>query len=94
MKKLALAITVGMLSSISYAGETNSMRTPQGDLVRVGDTKQSVIDKMGRVEPKFYVLDDGKRHCAATEYTYDIDLQRYKVISCRDRVVKILWENR
>lgn len=93
MKKIILALAC-IVSMSAWAGETRSMRTPQGDLVRLGDSEASLIEKMGRPTPKHYVLDDGRLYCAATQYTYDIDLQQYKVILCRDKVVKILWENK
>ena len=92
MKKLVLVASI-FLSSTTFASTTNLMRTPSGDLVRIGDTEASLIEKMGRPQPKFYVLNDGKLHCAATEYTYKIDFQEYKVINCRGRVVKIEWRN-
>ncbi len=94
MKKLT-ALLLTLCSSVVFAGSyTNAMRTGGGQLVNVGDTEDSLIEKMGKAKPKYYVLDDGKFYCAATEYKYDIDLQQYTVILCQGKVVKILWENK
>lgn len=91
MKKLLFALV--LLPVMAFANTTTSMRTPSGDLVQLGDSESSLIQKMGKPRPNFYVLNDGKLHCAATEYTYRVDLQEYKVIICRGNVVKILWKN-
>lgn len=94
MKKLIiLALTV--ISTTVFAAErtTNNFRTNSGDIVSVGQTEESLIQKMGKPKPKFYVLDDGQLYCAATEYVYRVDMQVYKVMLCRGKIVKIEWWN-
>lgn len=93
MKKLIiLALTV--ISTTVFAGSTtNNFRTNSGDLISVGQTEASLVEKMGRPKPKFYVLDDGQFYCAATEYVYRVDMQVYKVMLCRGKIVKIEWWN-
>lgn len=94
MKKL-LFVTMLMFSGSVFAGETSSIRTSSGDLVRVGDTDESLLQKMGDAKPRFYVYTDKKGYsCAATERKYDISLQTYTVISCRGQIIKIEWKNR
>lgn len=90
-----LILALALFSTLAFADRTtNAMRTPSGQLVSLGDSESSLIDKMGRPKPRFYVLNDGRLYCAATEYKYDIDLQQYTVILCQGKVVKILWENK
>jgi len=60
---------------------------------KIGDSHQALKDKLQVSKPRFYVLDDGKLYCAATEYVKSVDLQEYNIILCRDRIVKILWRN-
>ncbi|EOR08317.1 hypothetical protein [Acinetobacter tandoii] len=93
MKKLIiLALTV--ISTAVWAGSTtNNFRTNSGDIVSVGQTEESLIEKMGKPRPKHYVLDDGQFYCAATEYVYRVDMQEYTVILCRGKIVKIEWRN-
>ncbi|ATO20611.1 hypothetical protein BS636_13485 [Acinetobacter sp. LoGeW2-3] len=92
MKKLLLVLC--LVSGFAYAEKTTtSIRAPSGDLVRVGDSHDAVKSKLELGKPRFYVLNDGRFHCAATEYVKQVDLQEYTIILCRDRIVKILWRN-
>lgn len=92
MKYLLLALC--LVSGFTFAERTTtSIRTPSGDLVKIGDSHQALKDKLQVSKPRFYVLDDGKLYCAATEYVKSVDLQEYIIILCRDRIVKILWRN-
>lgn len=94
MKKLVLAVLMGIFTLSAFAdGAARSMRTPEGELVSLGDSESSLIQKMGKPRPLHYVLNDGKLYCAATQYTYRIDLQEYDVIICRGQVVKIQYRN-
>lgn len=93
MKYLLLCI-LSCISVLSFAERTtNNIRTSSGDLVGVGDTKQTLIQKLNVSGPRFYVLKDGRFHCAATEYVKRVDLQEYTIILCRDKIVKITWRN-
>lgn len=96
MKNILLSILVAScLFSVGAHAErtTNSIRTPSGSVVGVGDSHQYLKDKLAVSNPRFYVLNDGKLYCAATEYVKEVDLQEYTIILCRDRIVKILWRN-
>lgn len=93
VRKLILLIVIAF-SSFAYADRiTNNFRTSSGDIIEIGDTEASLLNKMGQAEPKFYVLNDGRLYCAATEYVYTVNTQQYKVIACRGRIVKIEWRN-
>lgn len=94
MKKLILAVLLGIFTVSAFADRTaRSMRTPQGQIVLLGDSEYSLLQKMGKPRPVFYVLNDGKFYCSATQYTYRIDLQEYDVIACNGTVVKIILRN-
>ena len=44
---------------------------------------------MGKPKPRFFVYQDGRFSCAATEYKYDIDMQQYTVWVCKGEIFKI-----
>ncbi|SPL70306.1 hypothetical protein [Acinetobacter stercoris] len=93
MKKFIFA-SILLMSTVCFADSTTtSLRTNSGDIISLRDTESSVLDKIGKLRPKYYVLDDGKYYCSATEYVYQVDRQEYKIIICRGNVVKILWRN-
>lgn len=89
MKKFLFAVGVSFLLSTSvFAHETNSMRS-SFELVTVGDSEESLLRKMGKPKPRFFVYQDGRFSCAATEYKYDIDMQQYTVWVCKGEIFKI-----
>ena len=89
MKKFALLGVISLLLSVSvFARETNSMRS-SFELVTVGDSEESLLRKMGKPKPRFFVYQDGNFSCAATEYKYDIDMQQYTVWVCKGEIFKI-----
>lgn len=89
MKKFLLVVGVSFLLSASvFARETNSMRSST-ELVRLGDSESSLLQKMGKPKPRFFVYQDGSFSCAATEYKYDIDMQTYTVWICKGEIFKI-----
>lgn len=89
MKKFLLVVVVSFLLSASvFARETNSMRSST-ELVRLGDSESSLLQKMGKPKPRFFVYQDGNFSCAATEYKYDIDMQQYTVWVCKGEIFKI-----
>lgn len=89
MKKFLLVVGVSfLLSARVFARETNSMRS-SFELVTVGDSEESLLRKMGKPKPRFFVYQDGRFSCAATEYKYDIDMQTYTVWICKGEIFKI-----
>ncbi len=89
MKKILLLGVASVLLSVSvFARETNSMRS-SFELVSVGDSEASLLQKMGKPKPRYFVYEDGRYTCAATEYKYDIDMQSYTVWVCRGEIFKI-----
>ena len=89
MKKvLLLGVLSFLISSSVFARDTNSMRSST-ELVRLGDSESSLLQKMGKPRPRFFVYQDGRFSCAATEYKYDIDMQQYTVWVCKGEIFKI-----
>lgn len=85
----------GLFGSISaHAVSSTSLRTAQGDLVSIGDSRHDLFQKMGktRAERGPRLMDNGRR-CQSSIYRYQIDQQRYAVSVCHDRVVQIDWSN-
>ena len=94
MKKFLLVVGVSFLLSASvFARDTNSMRS-SFELVSVGDSEASLLQKMGKPKPRYFVYEDGRYTCAATEYKYDIDMQTYTVWVCRGEIFKIDVKNK
>lgn len=80
--------------------ETMTMKTPNGQFVRIGDTEATLLKKMQQSpKPRLYTLNNGKLNCPATEYTYRLNVQEYKVTLCysllknSNQIVKIQWRN-
>ncbi|WP_312102091.1 hypothetical protein [Acinetobacter venetianus] len=92
-KFLLLGAATLLLSSSIFARETNSMRS-SFELVSVGDSEASLLQKMGKPKPRYFVYEDGRYTCAATEYKYDIDMQTYTVWVCRGEIFKIDVKNK
>lgn len=94
MKKFLLVVGVSLLLSVNVlAYETRSMRSST-ELVTVGDSEESLLQKMGKPSPRFFVYQDGRFSCAATEYKYDIDMQQYTVWVCKGEIFKIDVKNK
>ena len=94
MKKvLLLGVLSFLISSSVFARDTNSMRSST-ELVRLGDSESSLLQKMGKPRPRFFVYEDGRFSCAATEYKYDIDMQQYTVWVCKGEIFKIDVKNK
>lgn len=89
MKKiLFLGLLTVLLSTSVFARDTKSMRS-SFELVSVGDSETSLLQKMGKPKPRYFVYQDGSFSCAATEYKYDIDMQTFTVWVCRGEIFKI-----
>lgn len=94
MKKFLIVVGVSLLLSVNVlAYETRSMRSST-ELVTVGDSEESLLQKMGKPRPRFFVYEDGRFSCAATEYKYDIDMQTYTVWVCKGQIFKIDVKNK
>lgn len=93
MKYLLLGIVSILISANIFARDTNSMRSST-ELIKLGDSEASLLQKMGKPKPRFFVYQDGRFSCAATEYKYDIDMQAFTVWVCRGEIFKIDVNNK
>lgn len=93
MKYLLLGIISILISTGVFARDTNSMRSST-ELVKLGDSEASLLQKMGKPKPRFFVYQDDNFSCAATEYKYDIDMQTFTVWVCRGEIFKIDVKNK
>lgn len=89
-----MLITSLMFTMLSHAATTTSIRTLQGDIVSVGDSKNDLFKKMGKASAESGARwhDNGKS-CAVKHYHYDIEQQSYDVMVCRNQIVQINWFN-
>ncbi|WOE40696.1 hypothetical protein [Acinetobacter chinensis] len=88
MKKL-LSIALLAVSTSALAVDVKSFRV-DGAIISVGDSEASLISKAGKPRPKFYVYEAyNGRTCAATEYVYEVDMHRFTVTLCYDKIIGI-----
>ncbi|TXJ08308.1 MAG: hypothetical protein E6Q25_05925 [Acinetobacter sp.] len=97
---IMLAAVVQPYAAEFAVTQTMTMKTPDGQTIRIGDTEASLLKKMPQSsKPRQYMLNNGKLNCGATEYTYRIKTQEYKVTLCLsesrriNQVVRIVWRN-
>lgn len=89
MKNFLLLGAVSALLSVSaFAYDTKSIRTST-DAVFLGDSEESLLSKLGRSKPRYFVYEDGGFVCATTEYKYEVDMSLYTVFVCRGKIFKI-----
>ncbi|MCJ0830493.1 hypothetical protein MN869_18945 [Acinetobacter sp. NIPH1876] len=88
MKYLLVGALSILLSVSAFAYDTKSIRTST-EAVFLGDTEESMLSKLGRSKPRYFVYNENGEVCAATEYKYEIDMSLYTVIICNKKVFKI-----
>lgn len=74
--------------------ESRSMRTPDGKVISLGDSRQTVIDGFRRDRPisvTNYFLDEGRVYGKATDYIYRVDNSIYTITVLGQRVYRISW---
>lgn len=94
MKKLLIALML-VACSTAYAGnDARSMRTPDGKVISLGDSRQTVIDGFRRDRPisiNNYFLNEGRTYGRATDYIYRVDNSIYTITVLGERVYRISW---
>ncbi|NNP71249.1 hypothetical protein [Acinetobacter sp. Ac_5812] len=88
MKYLLVGALSVLLSVSAFAYDTKSIRTST-EAVFLGDTEESMLSKLGKAKPRYFVYNDGGFVCAATEYKYELDMSLYTVVICNKKVFKI-----
>lgn len=88
MKYLLVGALSVLLSVSAFAYDTKSIRTST-EAVFIGDTEESMLSKLGRSKPRYFVYNNDGFVCAATEYKYEVDMSLYTVLICRSKIFKI-----
>jgi hypothetical protein len=88
MKYLLVGALSVLLSVSTFAYDTKSIRTST-EAVFIGDTEESMLSKLGRSKPRYFVYNNDGFVCAATEYKYEVDMSLYTVLICRGKIFKI-----
>ena len=87
MKKfLLLGVASFLLSTSVFARETNSMRSST-ELVTVGDSEESLLQKMGKPRPRFFVYEDGRFDCSCFFLPVSFlneQLEKYHECNCKN----------
>ena len=97
MKSLILGFILAFCTTAYAANDSRSVRSPDGVIVVLGDSRQKVLDAFRREQPvsvNNYFLDDGRVYGRATDYVYQIDNSNYTITLLRERVYRIRWERR
>lgn len=88
MKYLLVGALSVLLSVSAFAYDTKSIRTST-EAVFLGDTEESMLSRLGRSKPRYFVYNNDGFVCAATEYKYEVDMSLYTVLICRGKIFKI-----
>ena len=91
MKKLIFAFTCLISSSVFAIGDTDSFRSTSGLIVRIGDTKAELVEKMQiRQRPVNETIYDHRGFPMNVEvYTFNIETMIYKVYLFRGKIFKM-----
>ena len=93
MKKLILAAMLLTSTAVFAATDTRAIRTST-DLVSLGDSSNSMMNKLGRPASSYeYVTRDANNKIiTATDFYYTIDNLKYTITIHHGNIVKIVWE--
>lgn len=93
MKKLLIALALTISSATYAATDTRAIRTST-DLVSLGDSSNSMMNKLGRPSSSYeYVTRDANNKIiTATDFYYTIDNLKYTITIHHGNIVKIIWE--
>ena len=95
LKKLLPCILLTAMSFAHAANETSSIRTPEGQLISLGDTFTDMQNRL-KLSPNSMItheFKEGKNLDLAMDYKYEIENMMYTITIVNDRVRKIEWLN-
>ena len=93
MKSVFGCLVALLYTTSLYAATTPLIRTAQGDIVSVGDSKGDLFKKMGKAPATHTRMRNNGKTCAVSRYHYQIDQQAYEVSVCQNQIVQIDWMN-
>lgn len=94
---LAIAALILMIVSNAYAASsTSTVRTASGQLVSVGDSYISMIDRFQQapVSSRSYEYKDSTGQYTATEYVYLLENTYYTITIVNNAVKSIVWDRK
>lgn len=94
---LAMAtLVIAIISNVFAATSTNTVRTATGQLVSIGDSYISMIDKFQQppVSSRSYEYKDTTGQYTATEYVYLLENTYYTITIVNNAVKSIVWDRK
>ena len=93
MKKLLIALALTISSATYAATDTRAIRTST-DVVSVGDSPNSMIQKLGRPEAsnEYTTRDRNGKRLFVVDYYYTINNLKYMITVIDGRISNISWE--
>ena len=93
MKKLLIALALTISSATYAATDTRAIRTST-DVVSLGDSTGSMIQKLGRPEAKneYTARDQNGKLLFVVDYYYTINNLKYTITVIDGRISNMSWE--
>ena len=93
MKKLLIALALTISSTTYAATDTRAIRT-SNDVVSLGDSTGSMIQKLGRPEAKneYTARDQNGKLLFVVDYYYTINNLKYTITVTDGRITNMSWE--
>ena len=93
MKKLLIALALTISSATYAATDTRAIRTST-DVVSVGDSPNSMIQKLGRPEAsnEYTTRDRNGKRLFVVDYYYTINNLKYTITVTDGRITNMSWE--
>ncbi|MFN3074025.1 hypothetical protein ACK1JC_10450 [Acinetobacter sp. TY2] len=93
MKKLLIALALTISSATYAATDTRAIRTST-DVVSIGDSPNSMIQKLGRPEAsnEYTTRDRNGKLLFVIDYNYTIGNLKYTITVVEGRITNMSWE--
>ena len=93
MKKLLIALALTISSATYAATDTRAIRTST-DVVSIGDSPNSMIQKLGRPEAsnEYTTRDRNGKRLFVVDYYYTINNLKYTITVTDGRISNMSWE--
>lgn len=91
MKKILCALLLCSSTAVFAIGDTDSFYSTSGAIVRIGDTKSELLEKMKtNKEPTYTTIYNERGYALNVEsYTFVIETMIYKVYLFRGKIIKM-----
>lgn len=95
LKQSLVCILLSAMSFAHAANQTSSIRTPEGQLINLGDTFTDMQNRL-KLSPNSMItreFKEGENLDLAIDYKYEIENMMYTITIVNDHVKKIEWFN-